>query len=541
MKHSGKLLALLLMLATLVGFYPVRHRVKSASLVTGGPVVLMGIDAEDGGPGGHGPISVYVSVVNDILSKATNGGSGILVIGGNKAPFDGPTTFWNAIAANTGVPVTYVNGAANISSQSFSGFKMIAVVSDVNNTGNGLTQAENDALATRAADIAAFVNNGGGLLGFSSVFFGGAGPYAYLGSFAPVVVTFADYDNITPTADGTAVGISNALDICCWHNIFTSYPSFLKVLATNANNYAGGPTGVAAALGGAQVVITNEVCNNGIDDDNDGLTDESDPDCQVCGDGNIDPGEECDDGNNIAGDGCFKCKLENQPPVAVCKDVTVAAGTDCKAAASIDNGSFDPNGDAITVVAAPAGPYPLGTTTVTLTVTDSKGLSSTCTAKVTVVDGTAPTIGCSVATSALWPPNHDLVNVGLTASARDNCAASPTIGVRVYADEDDEEATGDGNHSPDAKNLGPGTLRLRAERKGDGDGRVYLIVTTASDGAGNVSRCVRTVVVPHGQSQAAINSVNAQAAAAASYFNSNGVAPPGFYVVGDGAVIGPKQ
>lgn len=39
----------------------------------------MGIDAEDGGPGGHGPITTYEDVVNSILSNVTNGGSGILV------------------------------------------------------------------------------------------------------------------------------------------------------------------------------------------------------------------------------------------------------------------------------------------------------------------------------------------------------------------------------------------------------------------------------------------------------------------------------
>ncbi|MCH8164942.1 MAG: hypothetical protein IH889_04970 [Planctomycetes bacterium] len=53
-----------------------------------GPLVLMGIDAEDGGPGAHGPISVYESVLTNgsltgILDNVTNGGSGILVIGGS--------------------------------------------------------------------------------------------------------------------------------------------------------------------------------------------------------------------------------------------------------------------------------------------------------------------------------------------------------------------------------------------------------------------------------------------------------------------------
>src|SRR5205823_3789519 len=106
----------------------------SAQTQSGGPLVLMGIDAEDGGPNAHGPISAYVSVVNAIKNAASNGGNGVLVIGGGKATGDFPTTFWDAIQSQTGIPVTYVNGAANISSRSFSGFRMIAVSSDSLNT-----------------------------------------------------------------------------------------------------------------------------------------------------------------------------------------------------------------------------------------------------------------------------------------------------------------------------------------------------------------------------------------------------------------------
>jgi uncharacterized repeat protein (TIGR03803 family) len=77
----------------------------------------------------------------------------------------------------------------------------------------------------------------------------------------------------------------------------------------------------------------------------------------------------------------------NQPPVARCKDVTVAAGASCAAAASIDNGSSDPDaGDSITLTQAPAGPYAIGNTLVTLTVTDSHGASDTCAATVTVTN-----------------------------------------------------------------------------------------------------------------------------------------------------------
>lgn len=215
----------------------------------GGPLVLMGIDAEDCGPNGHGPIGNYAQLTDSILSNTNNGGNGIAVIGRNGSCV---TNFWNAIQSATGETVTFVPGGS-ISTVDFTPYQMIAVASDHLNTPGGTSIANNLALKDRRADIAAFVNGGGGLLGFSSGFATAqGGPYPYLadiGAFSFNV--HQSYSNITPTSEGASVGITNAFDVCCWHDEYVSFPPFLRVLATNASN------GRAAAIGGLNVVISD--------------------------------------------------------------------------------------------------------------------------------------------------------------------------------------------------------------------------------------------------------------------------------------------
>ena len=82
----------------------------------------------------------------------------------------------------------------------------------------------------------------------------------------------------------------------------------------------------------------------------------------------------------------------NNAPVAQCRDISSSADLQCRGDASIDNGSYDPDGDPITFTQSPAGPYPLGNTIVTLTVIDSKGASSQCLGTVMVIDNSPPRI-----------------------------------------------------------------------------------------------------------------------------------------------------
>jgi uncharacterized repeat protein (TIGR01451 family) len=159
------------------------------------------------------------------------------------------------------------------------------------------------------------------------------------------------------------------------------------------------------------------------------------------------------------------------------------------------------------------------------------------------VNNPKPVIMASLSMTQLPQNSHDLVNVGLMASATDGPCGPPTVTVQVFADEDDQTPTANNEvFSPDAKDLASGTLRLRAERVNSGDGRVYLIVVKATDEAGQTSFATFTAVVPKSNKANNVNAVLAQAAAAKAFADANlGAAPAGYFVIGDGPIIGPKQ
>jgi len=159
----------------------------------------------------------------------------------------------------------------------------------------------------------------------------------------------------------------------------------------------------------------------------------------------------------------------NRAPVASCHDVTVAAGPSCTATASVDNGSHDPDGDALTLGQAPPAPYSLGATSVTLTATDPFGASGQCTRTVTVVDNTPPMITCppNITTKGNIP-DYPAANVDPgTPTATDNCSGLTVAGTRS-----------DGKALNDPYPFGTTT-----------------ITQTATDAGGNHSSCQQTVTV----------------------------------------------
>lgn len=99
----------------------------------------------------------------------------------------------------------------------------------------------------------------------------------------------------------------------------------------------------------------------------------------------------------------------------------------------------------------------------------------------------------------LWPPNHKMHLISLTG-ATDPDGDVVTLTVTAVTQDEPLNGLGDGDTSPDAT-PGPASnqVNLRAERSGTGDGRVYRIGFSGSDGRGGSCTGTATVGVPHDQ------------------------------------------
>jgi hypothetical protein len=121
--------------------------------------------------------------------------------------------------------------------------------------------------------------------------------------------------------------------------------------------------------------------------------------------------------------------------------------------------------------------------------------TSTCSTTATVQDTTPPVINrVSASPAVLWPPNHAMIPVTITADATDLC--SPTV-CQVVSVTSNEPANGrgDGNTTSDFQLTGPLAASLRAERAGGGSGRLYTLTVQCADAAGNSATEPVTVTV----------------------------------------------
>lgn len=96
----------------------------------------------------------------------------------------------------------------------------------------------------------------------------------------------------------------------------------------------------------------------------------------------------------------------------------------------------------------------------------------------------------SASPSSLSPPNHMMVDVTIDYSNSSSCPAACTLSVTS------NEPSGE---TPDFVVLDAHHVQLRAERSGQGQGRIYTITITCTNSSGQSTSEVVTVVVPHDQ------------------------------------------
>ena len=204
---------------------------------------------------------------------------------------------------------------------------------------------------------------------------------------------------------------------------------------------------------------------------------------------------------------------QNHPVVTCPASSTVLCGSVPTVTAEV----LEPDGQALAVVWAVNGvniqtnqlpatnhvvaftaELPFGTNQILITAFDTDGSSASCSSSVVVQDVIPPVItSVSGNRTVLWPPNHKLKQITVQAEVADDCTATTWKIISVSSNES-QTAKGSGHTLSDWKINGDHKAKLRAERSGNGSGRIYTITVQASDEAGNLShpRTI-TVTVPH--------------------------------------------
>lgn len=154
---------------------------------------------------------------------------------------------------------------------------------------------------------------------------------------------------------------------------------------------------------------------------------------------------------------------------------------------------------AVSCSPASGSTFAIGATTVQCSATDAHSNSAGGSFVVQITGGSggsdtaAPDfLSISATPDILAPPNKQMVPVTVTASVHDDTDPNPLV--RIFA------VTSNENISPaDYEITGLLTVKLRADRDGNGNGRVYTIHVEAIDSVGNRGTATVTVSVTHDQ------------------------------------------
>lgn len=119
------------------------------------------------------------------------------------------------------------------------------------------------------------------------------------------------------------------------------------------------------------------------------------------------------------------------------------------------------------------------------------------------IDKTAPTVTCAATPTLLWPPNFRMVPVNTSVTVADELSGAGGLLLASAASSEPDVSEGRRAFANDIESFVVGTAattgRLRAERDGGEDGRIYTLGYEGHDRAGNVGTCAARVSVPHDQ------------------------------------------
>ena len=138
----------------------------------------------------------------------------------------------------------------------------------------------------------------------------------------------------------------------------------------------------------------------------------------------------------------------------------------------------------------PSVTLPVGSHTLTLRVTDTRGRSATAQAVRTVVDTVPPVLQMTLTPTRLWPAKHQMVAISADAFGSDACG-TPALELTALWSPEPDDAPGelDGHTVQDIQGAAIGTpdrsFSLRAETGGILGGRRYQLVYNAVDAGGN--------------------------------------------------------
>ncbi len=140
-----------------------------------------------------------------------------------------------------------------------------------------------------------------------------------------------------------------------------------------------------------------------------------------------------------------------------------------------------------------------GVTTILYRSTDRASNSETAKSITLKIDTTSPVLALTATPSLIWPANNEIVNVRIDAQGNDSVSGLASVSY-VVTDEYGTPLTLPVRALSGASGNWSETLAVEARRNGtDLDGRLYVVVATLTDAAGNTTTTTKNIVVPHDQ------------------------------------------